>query len=1047
MWSISTVAKGVALTGIAILLGRGARANGEEASFLCLVPFPKKVRLEAGAFALDQPLVLEVDRRSASLSGALVRAELERRGSPPPTVRTLENGRHVLRLSKTAGGALPKFSFRKVAAPEEYALRVSPAAVTLEGVREAGLLYGVQTLCQLLRTSRERASLRCLSIHDWPSLRWRAFQDDLTRGPCSKLETLKREVALGAYFKMNLFTYYMEYQYAFRKHPAIAPQDGSLTPAELKALVAHGKPLGVDILGNQQSFGHFTRILRHEQFAHLRETSYLLCPTKKETYALLDDLYSEVIPLLPFPFFNVCCDETWGLGTGPSKDLVEEIGVGGVYARHVRRLHDLLAKKYEKRMMMWGDIILRHPQHLKEIPTDTIMMTWGYSARDSFEDQIIPFARSGYEFFVCPGVSCWSRILPDFGVAAVNIQNFIRDGAKHGALGALNTAWDDDGENFNAPNWHGYAWGAECMWNGSATAPEDFNRRLGAVLFGEKGDQFGRAIELLSRTHRLPGMQGMSNRRFWRVDLKSIRVGTLEAERAALEKLLGLVRPAIQHLESCRRDATVNADLLDYYVFGARRMELIGRREITYLEAAADYRDASRLPPREAASAVAAIEALIRELRDAHERLGAQFTELWRRENKPYALDWTMKRYGEVVGRYENLLARLTAVRRSAKAGQPQPAPAELGFEVVELGRRRTKPHGVLDTALESRGPWAEPSATHRLGLQVGAGGAERVDLPIEVEVAVPTPLLERPVRAFRVFGDGRAQELLVQLDPVGESGGAHLVLVVLGRLPAGEVATIQAYLGLEQPGPALPQAVATREGARGARWIENDRIRLLLAPEGAHVYRWEVKDLGHRDLTMPGRTEWAGFSDLGGSQRHAPNTLNCTGRGPALVRYECVGDGGLRKTISVFGGVSWMEVTLERAVPWYWDYDNPQNFAADGPRPGTYLFSTGATGAVGKEADGVPAQVEAAGAFWGVKFVPDGLALGLATPEVKARHRIGPGAAAGGVGIERSPAAAHFVTYGGTLEGDPRSLMEHLRQTLDFRVPAEVVLYALETR
>jgi len=63
---------------------------------------------------------------------------------------------------------------------------------------------------------------------------------------------------------------------------------------------------------------HFTAILAHPEYQGLRETPYLLCPTKPETYRLLDDLYREVAPQLPFPYFNVCCDETDGLGQGPS---------------------------------------------------------------------------------------------------------------------------------------------------------------------------------------------------------------------------------------------------------------------------------------------------------------------------------------------------------------------------------------------------------------------------------------------------------------------------------------------------------------------------------------------------------------------------------------------------------------------------------------------------------------------------------------------------------------------------------------------------------
>ncbi len=100
------------------------------------------------------------------------------------------------------------------------------------------------------------------------------------------------------------------------------------------------------------------------------------------------------------------------------------------------------------------------------------MLTWGYGAADSFENQIVPFTQAGYDFFVCPGINNWSRILPDFGVTVQNIQNFVRDGAKHGALGMLNTEWEDDGEAIQGYKWHGYAWGAECAWNASTTEPK-----------------------------------------------------------------------------------------------------------------------------------------------------------------------------------------------------------------------------------------------------------------------------------------------------------------------------------------------------------------------------------------------------------------------------------------------------------------------------------------------------------------------------------------------------------------------------------------------
>ena len=1026
--------------------GGEAPAAPGEATALRLVPFPKEVRLEAGALALDRKCVLEVPADVAGLLGGLVTEELGRANLAAPEVRAIDAKAAWWRLSAAPGGAPPSLAMRDGATAEDYALAVGPDAAAGAAPGRPGLFYSVQTLCQLLRANRTGKALPCLAIRDWPSLRWRCFQDDMTRGPSSRLETLRREVALGAALKMNLFTYYMEYQYAFRKHPDIGPKDGSLTPEDLAALVAAAKPLYVDILGNQQSFGHFERILAHPEYAPLGEVGYLLSPVNEGSYRLLDDLYSEVMPLLPFPFFNICCDETGGLGEGASKDLARQIGVGGVYVRHIRRLHDLVKGKYGKRMMMWGDIILNHPDHLQEVPKDTILLTWGYGDAANFEGQIVPFAKSGYEFFVCPGISNWSRILPDFGVATANIRNFVRDGAKHGALGMLNTGWEDDGESIHSPNWHGYAWGAECAWNASATAPEDFNRRIGAVLFGERGDHFGKAIDLLARTHRLPGMGGMNNGRFWEDDL-ALGAGSSSTRRSA-ERLLAVVRPALSHLEACKRDAAVNADLLDGFLLGARRMERIGLRMLNAVEAAEACCKACDAPAAEAAALLADAERRVREDRDAHEALGNEFRRLWREESKPYALDWTMKRYAATVARYDALARRLADARAKAEAGQPVPAPEALGLAMPEAYARRTRPHEVAAAPLAPDAPWADPAATHRVGLVVEAGSVDRTDLPVEVDVRLPEALVSRPVRAFASVGDGAAREGAAQIDPSAEAGTARLVCVVPGTIPKGASAAVHVYLGLPGPPAPPPGAVSTRDAPDGAKWIENDKVRLLLGPEGGHVYRWEVKALANRDLTMPGESGWAGFADMAQHYRHAPHTLACTAGGPALVRYTCTEPAwGLVKTVSLFAGASWMEVVLDDPVGHYWDFDDPKNFAADGPSPGEYRFSSGKAGRVGKEADGLTAQVREPGVFWGIKFNGERLALGLATPEVAALHHVAPGAGAGGVGIEASDPAAHFVTFAGLLPDEPAAVMGRLAQTLDYRNQPRAVLHGLQAR
>lgn len=678
--------RSMAAAALAWLLAGCAGGPGPAPTDLRLVPYPKSVQPATGFLELQAPLRFEAPAAQAEVLGGLVAREFERAGLPRPELAALAGPGLACRLlpaGSPAGAALP---LPQADSDEVYSLRIGPEGAVVAGRSPAGLVHGVQTLVQLIRANRQGTKLPAVSIGDWPSLRWRCFQNDMTRGPSATLATLEEQAELGSLFKMNLLTYYMEHQFAFAKHAIVAPKDGSLTPEELGQVVAHARPLGLEVVGSQQSFGHLAGILGHEPYAALRESKNVLTPVKEESYQLLDDLYAEVCPLTPFPFFNVNCDETWDLGQGPSKELATKIGVGGVYVQHLRRIHDLLAEKYHKRMMMWGDIILKHPEQLDKIPRDTIMLSWGYEARPSFEDKIIPFEKSGYEFFVCPGLSDWNRILPDFQRAEVNIRNYVRDGFRHGAIGMLNTEWKDNGENLNACNWHGYAWGAECAWNGSSTDPADFNRRLGGVLFGERGNHFELAMRSLSQLPRLPWMEDyygsgiLHVRLFWDGERPLKKTPADLREQAG--QLLGLVGPALEHLQACRAEATANAGQLEALIFGARRVEQVARRWQDTARMAELYDAATRLPADQAIPRLAQAGALARQQARAHADLKGQYEKLYLAENRPYALDWTTKRYDEKVAQFETLAQKLDELAAALKTGTPLPPPESLGLAI-----------------------------------------------------------------------------------------------------------------------------------------------------------------------------------------------------------------------------------------------------------------------------------------------------------------------------------------------------------------------------
>ena len=525
-----------------------------------------------------------------------------------------------------------------------YRLEVTPLKVTVSANSSDGLFYGVQTLKQLIRANRKKNSIPACRIIDWPALKYRGWQDDISRGPIPTYGFLMKEIRTLSEFKLNMLTLYTEHVFKLKKNPAIAPSDG-ITAEEIADLSSYARQYHVEVVGNFQSFGHFRNILKVPGYEKLAENASVLSPAKEESYKFLESVYSEIAPAYTSKLFNINCDEVSGLGQGPSKDLVKELGVGGLYARHINRVSELL-HKFGKTPMMWGDIALNYPDIVSKLPKDLIVLPWAYDGRSNFDNQILPFTKFGLQFMVCPGVSCWSQIWPDLDNATINISNFIRDGAKFGALGSLNTAWDDDGLNFFNDNWYQFVWGAECSWKPAllnkkldpdATRSERldrFNKQFPAVFFGLDDPSLSDTFLKLSAERKNPVTGGMRNAVLWRDPVATL--GKLQ-NPDAIQSFLDEVLAMSYALRQARSQATHNAPALDYAIFASQEEKYLGESLLTARAIIAGNR-----------SHVKDLAQEVIELRDS-------YIELWQRENRTWWLDKNIAKFDDLTQRIEKL--------------------------------------------------------------------------------------------------------------------------------------------------------------------------------------------------------------------------------------------------------------------------------------------------------------------------------------------------------------------------------------------------------
>jgi hypothetical protein len=477
---------------------------------LKLLPHPRFLDRQSGAFPLPARAMLQLDaalpadtaksiaarlQSSARETGAeLIFRVAQRNNSNPPHIRVLQN----LALRRHVQG---------------YTIKIDRRGVTIEFHDTGGLHAAVATLRQLLREFGRR--LPCLIIRDWPDFPHRGVMLDISRGRVPRLETLLAMTEQLADFKINELQLYTEHTFAYRDYAPVWRGWGALTGAEIEKLDAHCRRLGIELVPNQNSFGHLRQWLEYPPLKKLAEVSEpwpdeggvflrypsTLAPMNPGTLPFLRGLYDELLPHFSSARFNVGCDETWDLGRGQSRALCEKIGRGRVYLHFLKKIHRELSAR-NKRMMFWGDIILHHPELVRELPRDVIALNWGYEAGHSFEREAGMFARAKIPFYVCPGTSTWMTLIGRHDNAFANLREAATAGRKHGAAGYLITDWGDGGHPQPlAVSVLPYLFGAALSWC-AATADEKLlvpvaNRDV----FRDPTGETGRAALALGLAH------------------------------------------------------------------------------------------------------------------------------------------------------------------------------------------------------------------------------------------------------------------------------------------------------------------------------------------------------------------------------------------------------------------------------------------------------------------------------------------------------------------------------------------------------------------
>ncbi len=561
---------------------------------------------------------------------------------------------------------------------EGYVLLATKDGVAIVAASGPGMFYGVQTLKQLVRTDGGQARIQIAAIRDWPAMRYRGFHDDLSRGPVPTLEFQKRELRTFAAYKINVYSPYYEHTLEYTSNPLISPPGGGMSHDDVRALVAYAKHYHIDVVPEQEAFGHLHHVLKYDIYSSIGEAEHghVLAPNDPASLPLIKSWFAEIDSLFPSKFVHLGADETFELGLGRTKDRVQQNGLGPVYIDFLKQIESAL-RYTGKRFLFWGDIAQGSPDLVKSLPKDMVAVGWGYGPNPRAETLMRPFINAGIETWVAPGVNGWSRVFPNNDIALKNIQAMARDGQRLGATGLLNTSWADDGEAILNQQWYGILFGAAASWQAGEASIDDFEKSFGLQFHGDATGKIDAAQMKLTAAHALISKAGLGDANdylYW-VDPYSTE-GQLNAAkmrpisrdfRVLAESAMVLVAQARQVAKGKLRET----DALESLEMGARRMDFIGMKfelsdEISKLYTHAyDTVQVGGNPGHDLGEITSNINSRTADLRDGYVLGRELYEKSWLAQNKPY---WLYN----VLNRYD--LAAQTWIQRSDKVGQARAA-------------------------------------------------------------------------------------------------------------------------------------------------------------------------------------------------------------------------------------------------------------------------------------------------------------------------------------------------------------------------------------
>ncbi len=291
--------------------------------------------------------------------------------------------------------------------------RSASSGARLNAPTTLGVMRGLQTFLQLVRTTSAGFAVPAFSIEDSPRFPWRGLMIDVGRH-FIPLDVLKRNLDGMAAVKLNVFHWHLSENQGFRieskKFPKLTGMgsDGLYyTQDEVRDLIAYARERGIRVVPEFDMPGHATAwFVGYPELAsgpgpYQIERQWgvfdpAMDPTREETYKFLDTFIGEMAGLFPDQFFHIGGDEVNGKEWDANPKIQAFMRAHGMknnddlQAYFNQRVEKIVAK-HGKTMLGWDEILR------PDLPKTIVIQSW------RGPDSLAQAAKLGYRGLLSSG--------------------------------------------------------------------------------------------------------------------------------------------------------------------------------------------------------------------------------------------------------------------------------------------------------------------------------------------------------------------------------------------------------------------------------------------------------------------------------------------------------------------------------------------------------------------------------------------------------------------------------------------------------------------